>query len=165
MGRKENIKRMKRLKELKKQRERQTDLDMIAKTATDKLSDRLSKEQNTILTRNHGPVKYSELLQEVVAPYLDKCTNYKETNNLFHAGALAWNMSVMKETVSEEEYAKVVDDAKKLMKSDEDLYSILKGLIDRKEQLFKKHKVIIAGVELTETGKDYGISVAVSQIK
>lgn len=165
MGRKENVKRMRRLKELKKQRERQADLDKIAQTATDKLSDRLSREQDTIITRNHGPVKYSELLQEVVAPFLNKCTNYREANNLFHAGALAWNMSVMKETVSEEKYARLVDDAKKLMRSDEDLYSILKVLIDRKEHLFKNHKVIIAGLELTETGKDYGISVAVNRIK
>jgi len=165
MGRQENIKRMKRLKELKKQRERQAELDSIANKATEKLLVQLSKENNNPIVRNKGKVKYSELLQELVAPYLNGCRDYKEVKNLLHAGALAWNMSVIRESVVQEEVAQVVDDFKKIINGDEYLYSSLEDLINRKEQLFKNHMVIIAGLEVTETEKNYGISVAVAEIE
>jgi len=133
MGRKENIKRMKRLKEEKKRRQNAETLRSIAEKATLNLEQRLSATDTVI--RNTGPVKYSEILRQLVSPYLDECTDHADTKELLLAGATAWNLAVMKDTVDAGQYEKTVREAKKDLKSP-DAFRFIEELVERKNQLY-----------------------------
>ena len=162
MGRKENIKRMKRLKAEKKRRQNAEKMRSITEEATLNLEQRLSATDKVI--RNTGPLKYSELLRELVSPYLDECTDYAATKELILAGATAWNLTVMKAVFNAGPYEETVRTAKKGLKNP-DAFRFIEDLMERKDQLYKEHKVIIADVELTDNGsKFYGISVAVTPV-
>jgi hypothetical protein len=162
MGRKENIKRMKRLKEEKKRRQNAETLRGIAEKATMNLEQRLSATDAVI--RNTNPVKYSEILRQLVAPYLDECTDCATTKELLLAGAAAWNLAVMKDVLDARQFEETVRETKGGLKSP-DAFGFIEALMERKDQLYKKHKVIIADVELSDNGtKVYGISVAVTPL-
>src|SRR5258706_4140121 len=162
MGRKKNIKRMKRLKEEKKKRQNAETLRGIAEAATMNLEQRLSGTDAVI--RNTGPVRYSEILRQLVSPYLDECTDYATTKELILAGAAAWNLAVMKDVFDARQYEETVRETKGGLKSPDD-FGFIETLMERKDQLYKEHKVIIADVELTDSGsKGYGIRVAVTPV-
>jgi hypothetical protein len=165
MGRNENIKRMKRLRAEKKKRQREieirSELDGIAEEATNKLIRKLLPFNK--ITRNTGPVKYSEVLKDFVRPYLDECENFKDTVELFNVGAIAWNMASIKQFGNEEAYEDMIKDVEKHSKTAEGI-DFLEELVDRKIKYFSHHKVTIHNVELTENETAFGVSVAVAQI-
>ncbi len=165
MGRKENIKRMKRLRAEKRKRQekisKQSELDIIAKEATDKLIKKLSPFNK--INRNTGPIKYSEVLKELVHPYLDECKNFKDTVELFNAGAIAWNMASIKQFGGTKAYASMEKDIESQLKTAEAI-NFLEELVDRKIKHFSNHRVTIHNVELTENETAFGVSVAVAQI-
>lgn len=165
MGRKENIKRMKRMRteKLKRQTDtqRQLEMDQIAGEATNKLIGKLSPFEK--IRRNTGPLKYSDVLKDFVRPYLDDCKDFHETKELFNAGAIAWNMATTKQFDGDTTYEEVVRGVEKQLKVSEAV-DFLKELVDRKIKYFAHHKVIISDVELTENEKAFGISVAVAQL-
>jgi hypothetical protein len=165
MGRKENIKRMKRLRAEKRKREeeisKQSEFDNIAKEATDKLIKKLSPFNK--ISRNTGPIKYSEVLKELVRPYLDECKNFKDTVELFNAGAIAWNMASIKQFGGATAYARMVKGIESQLKAKEAI-DFLEELVDRKIEHFGNHRVTIHNVEITENETAFGVSVAVAQI-
>jgi hypothetical protein len=165
MGRKENIKRMKRLRAEKRKRlgeiEKQAELDIIAEDATDKLIKKLSPFDK--VRRNEGPVKYSVVLKEFVSPYLDECRNFQDTKKLFTAGAAAWNLAAAKQFQGTTAYAAMIEDVQKYLKAAEAL-DFIEEMVDRKIKYFSSHKIFIHNVELTENETAFGISVATEQI-
>jgi len=162
MGRKENIKRMRRLKVEKKRRLNAEKLRGVAEEAVRNLEQRVSATDS--VSRNTGPVKYSEMLRELVSPYLVECGDHTETKELLLAGATAWNLAVMKDVLDADQYEETALVAKEGLQSP-DSFEFIEELMERKDQLYKGHKVIIADVELTDNGsKAYGISVAVTPV-
>ncbi len=165
MGRTENIKRMKRLRAEKRKREgeieKQSELDVLAKEATDKLIKKLSPFNK--INRNTGPIKYSEVLTDLVRPYLDECKNFDDTVKLYNGGALAWNVASIKQFGGAKAYGDMVKDVENHLENKHALDFIME-LVDRKIKYFSQHKVTIHNVELTENETAFGVSVAVAQI-
>ena len=165
MGRKENIKRMKKMRAEKKERLKGlgqlSELDQIAKEAANKLVDNLSPFQMT--RRNTGPLKYSDLLKEFLSPYLHECRDFKDTEKLFSGGALAWNIAVASQSKGAKEHEEMVKVLEKELKTT-DITDFFRELIDRKLEHFSQHKVLYDNVQLIENEKAFGLSVAVIQI-
>ena len=165
MGRKENIKRMKKMCAEKKERLKGlgqlTDLDQIEEEAANKLVDNLSPFQMT--RRNTGPLKYSDLLKEFVSPYLHECRDFKDTKKLFSGAALAWNMAITIQSKGGKEYEEMIKALEKEVKTT-DITDLFRELIDRKLELFSQYKVMYENVQLVEKKTAFGLSVAVIQI-
>jgi hypothetical protein len=165
MGRKENIKRMKKLREQKQMRQASEaydlDTDRIAEEAMQVLKKKLSPFHS--FRRNTGSIKYSDVLSSFVKPYIIVCNNYNETQGLYYAGTVAWNMAVTKQVSGDEEFEKAMQLAKKNLKSDEEI-QILEELVAIKLKHFAQFKIIFTNVVLTETDIPYayGVSVAVT---
>ena len=165
MGRKENIKRMKKMCAEKKERLKGSgmisELDRIAEEAANKLVNNLSPFQMT--RRNTGPLKYSDLLKEFVSPYLHECRDFKDTEKLFAGGALAWNIAVARQSKGDKEYEEMIKVLEKELETT-DITDFFKKLIDRKLEHFSHYKVLYDNVQLVENEKAFGVSVAVIQI-
>jgi hypothetical protein len=163
MGRKENIKRMKKLREQKPARQAaevyQRDTNRIAEEAIQVLQKKISPFQP--LRRNTGPIKYSDVLSSFVKPYLTECSNYYETQGLFFVGVAAWNVAVTKQVAGDEGFKEAFQRAKEHLKSDEEI-RILEELVAIKLKHFALFKVMFRDVVLTETDitDAYGVSVA-----
>lgn len=165
MGRNENIKRMKKMRDEKKNRIQATSIeakmDAIATEATNQLLKKVSPHD--IVERNTGTLKYSEVLKEFVSPSLSMCKDFNDTKNLFSTGGLAWNTAVFKQTNRKPEYEKMMNDMRKLYPTGIAIDFFLE-LIDRKINHFPQHKWAFKYVELIENKTAYGISVAVGQL-
>ena len=168
MGRKENLKRMKKLREQKQLRQaseaNQKEMNSIAEEAMGVLQKKLSPFHP--MRRNTGSIKYSDVLSSFVRPYLDESFNFNETQGLFFAGSAAWNMAITKQVSGEDEFEKALKLAKEQLQRDHDI-RILEELIARKLKDFAHFKIIFTDVVLTETEKPYtyGVSVAVTPLK
>lgn len=166
MGRKENIKRMKKLREQKQLRQTseayQREMANIAEEAKQTLKKKLSPFQTT--RQNTGPVKYSDVLSSFVKPYMSECRNFSETRGLYLAGSSAWNVAVTKQVAGEKEYEKVMQEAKRLLEH-ESLIKILQELVARKLKHFADIRILFSDVVLTENEAAYGVSVAVTELK
>lgn len=162
MGRKENIKRMKLLRARKQEREYQDEINQMVRNSSAKLANEMAY-LNQRIVKNTGPVKYSDLLRKLIEPYLHECTNFREAKNLIHGGALAWNLAVMKNALSPEDFRKTIDNCN-IKINGADASPVLQDLMARKESLFWQYNVLIARVEVTENKKYYGISIAVSPL-
>ena len=165
MGRKENIKRMKKMRTEKKERLKElgmlSELDQIAEDAANKLVHNLSPFQMT--RRNTGPLKYSDLLKEFVSPYLHECRDFKDTEKLFSGGALAWNIAVATQSKGVKKYEEMIKVLEEELKTTV-ITDFFRELIDRKLELFSQYKVLYDQVQLVENEKAFGLSVAVIQI-
>ena len=168
MGRKENLRRMKKLREQKQLRQAteiyQKEMSNIAEEAMGVLQKKLSPSKP--MSRNTGPIKYSDVLSSFVKPFLNETFNFNETQGLYFAGTTAWNIAITRQVSGEEEFEKALKLAKEHLKGDEDL-RILEELVALKLKHFAHFKVIFTDGVLTETEipYTYGVSVAVIPLK
>jgi hypothetical protein len=159
MGKSDNIKRAKRLKEAKRKRE----LDALVQDANGPASIELRKRNasNGAETQiNKGKVKNSDLLKQFVYPLLRHTDSLEEVKRKFKFAMFAWNAATVRE-ISEKEYQKIKNDATSLVSDSSYLLELFQELVNKKNEKYAQHKVIFIDFELQKLYKtDFEISVA-----
>ena len=103
----------------------------------------------------------SQVLGAFVEPYLAVADTEDTTRKLLTLAVVAWNASFL----TEEEQAKMVDDVmSEAMPSapredTQDFRDLVSELVERKRALFSEYTQRIIDFELTDTGRDYHLSV------
>ena len=172
MGRNENIKRMKKMRSEKRNRNQvsslESKLDAIAAEATNSLLKKIAPYN--IVTTNKGPIKYSEVLKDFVSPYMIKCRDFNAAKKLLTIGAMVWNLAHIKQSKGNKAYENTIKELEIEFKNSEigfkvaDISDFLMELIDRKIKYFSHHKILYNNVEIIENPEAIGISVAVIEL-
>jgi hypothetical protein len=164
MGKAENIKRAKRLREAKRKREQEALVAAGLGPASKKLQER-NAEKGIKVQLNTGKVKYSELLKEFVLPIVSPKDDISIIRKKYSFGAVVWNVAVLKEE-SEEIYQSVKKDVIENLPDDPRGRELFDELEKRKLEKFSEYKNIIADLEIEKIkGGDYDITVATVPLK
>ena len=166
MGKTDNIKRAKRLKEAKRKREQ--DALIAAGLGPAGLELRKKKHHDGIEFRhNKGKVKYSELLSEFVAPIIENIDDAKILKSKYIFGSFVWNAAILKE-INESEYFKIKNQVCSLgldMLDMPEIENLFEEMAVRKQMEFSEYTYLIMDVELKKIrGHDYDLTVATSPI-
>jgi len=163
MGKAENIKRAKKLKEAKRQREQGASIAAGLGSSSRILQERNAKRG--VETRlNKDSVKYSELLQEFVDPLLDSQNDSSTVKLKFAFGVHAWNAATVREK-SEEAYLLAKREFFKTTPYVPGMEQLFEEMVDRKREKFSEHKNIIVDFEIKKIhGTDYHLTVATAPL-
>ena len=164
MGKRENIKRAKRLKEAKRKREKDALIAAGLGPASKELQERNAK--NGIETRlNNGKIKYSELLKEFVHPIVSENDDISIVRTKYTFGAHAWNAATLRER-SEEVYQLAKKKGSSIMPDVPEIDLLFDEMVKRKQEVFSNYKNIIADFEIKKIrGLDYDLTVATTPLK
>jgi hypothetical protein len=114
-----------------------------------------------VVVEPRGVAKMSEVLEAFVEPYLALADTEDAYRKLLMLALVAWNASFL----TEDEQSEMVDDiTSKAMPSAtreerEDFRELVSTLVERKRAHFSEYTRRIIDFELTDTGKDYHLSV------
>ena len=114
-----------------------------------------------VVVEPRGVAKMSEVLEAFVEPYLALADTEDAYGKLLMLAWVAWNASFL----TEEEQSEMVDDiTSEAMPSAtreerEDFRELVSTLVERKRAHFSEYTRRIIDFELTDTGKDYHLSV------
>ena len=161
MGKTDNIKRAKRLKEAKRQREQDVLMASGQEPAAKVLKNRIEQKGGKVLL-NQGPVKYSELLKSFVNEILlyDDTSDKVKLKYMF--GIHAWNCAIIKET-SEETYLKAKNEFADVFSKMSEAEILFDELVELKQNKFLEYKDVIVDFEIKKIrGNDYNLTVATS---
>lgn len=163
MGKADNIKRAKKLKEAKRKREQDAIIAAGLGPASKILQERNAK--NGIEMRfNNGKVKYSELLKEFVHPIIEKQDNISIVRTKYIFGAQAWNAATLKEK-SEDIYLLAKKDLIDILSAGPEIEQLFEEMVKRKQEEFAEYKSIIADFEIKNLkGLDYDLTVATTSL-
>ena len=164
MGKADNIKRAKRLKEAKRKREQDALIASGLGPAGKTLQERSTK--NGYVTQlNNGKVKYSELLKEFVHPIVNDQDDISSLRTKYTIGAHAWNAATLKEK-REEVYQLAKKDFIKIMSDVPEIEELFNEMVKRKQEEFAEFKNIIVDFEIKKhRGVDYELTVATTPQK
>jgi hypothetical protein len=113
---------------------------------------------NNKIVPNNG-VKYSELLEQFINPFLSDFKNYKYLEDIFEFAISAWNFGNMQIITPNQEFEKSI---LSIQDNDNDInLSLLKRMVDYKVSNFKKYDNFIIDYELKEVkaGEDPILSI------
>ena len=114
-----------------------------------------------VVVEPSGVAKMSEVLEAFVAPYLALADTEDATRKLLALAVVAWNASFL----TEKEQREIVDDITSKVMSEatredkEDFGELVSTLVERKRAHFSEYTRRIISFELTDTGRDYRLSV------
>ena len=115
-----------------------------------------------ILIRPSGQAKMSEVLRDFVEPYSQFASSEENYRKLLTLAVIAWNVSSLPEDKQMDIIDRTFEGA--MPEADEELTTVFKEilstLIVRKNAYFSDCKRTIIHFELTDTGRDYRLSVA-----
>ena len=164
MGKAENIKRAKRLKDAKRKREQDALLAAgigPSGVAIQKRAD-LAGDKITI---NQDKVKYSELLTEMVYPILTATDDIRVVKTKYIFAVHAWNAAVMKEK-SDKLYQLAKKELTAAIPGISAMGELFDEMVKRKEEEFPAYKNIIVDFEIKKIrGIDYDVTVATMPFK
>jgi len=108
-----------------------------------------------------GEVKMSDVLKDFVEPYRELADTEEAYRKLLTLAVTAWNASLLPEEEQEGMVDSILEGG--LPEDDEELKAGLKDivnmLIERKQAHFSGNKRTIVDFELTDTGREYHLSV------
>jgi hypothetical protein len=159
MGKADNIKRAKLLKQAKRKREHDALLaaglgpaGLVVKERTALIGGK------TII--NQGAIKYSELLELFVQPLISDDDDIATVKTKYTFGAHAWNAATIRER-SEEKYQSAKIGFTKIAQNVPEMEQIFDVMVKRKQEKFSEYKSIIADFEIKKIrGGDYDLTVA-----
>jgi len=168
MGKKERIKRQKRLKaeKLKIQKRKQQNIvyDEIVAEATQQLKTNLNPDYK--IRSTPGPIKYSEVLTDFVSPLLEIYgkggKDIESIKHIYRLGILAWNLVGLKRAKDQKKYLEEINEMHD--KLEEVDIARIQMLMTRKEDVFSEFKVIYVSFEIVDKNGDIGISTAVVDV-
>lgn len=163
MGKTDNIKRAKRLKEAKRQREQDALIASGLGPAGQKIRER-SIHRNSEFYSNNGPVKYSELLKDFVSPIIDDTDDITVLKSKYLFGSYVWNATIMKD-INEDVYNSAKNEVLSLGPNFPEIDSLFETLANRKRMEFSEFTNLIVDVEFRKIrGLDYDLTVATSPL-
>lgn len=164
MGKADNIKRAKKLKEAKRKREQDALITAGLGPAGIALQKRtaLNGGQTKI---NQSVVKYSELLKAFVHPIISESDDIAVIKTKYTFGAHVWNAAIIREK-SEELYQSAKKDFTKIAPNAPEIEQLFEEMAKRKEEKFSEYKNIIADFEITKIrGLDYDLTIITIPLK
>lgn len=163
MGKTDNIKRAKRLKEAKRKREQDALIAAGLGPAGKALQQRnINSGIETQL--NTGKIKYSELLKEFVHPIVSETNDISILKIKYIFGAHAWNAATLREK-SEDVYQLAKKDISLIMPDTPEIEQLFDEMVKRKQEEFSEFKNIIADFEIKKIrGLDYDLTVATTTL-
>lgn len=164
MGKSNNRKRAKRLKEAKRKREQDALIAAGLGPASKALHERNSNN-GIELRLNKGKIKYSELLKQFVHPIVDETDGISIVRAKYAFGAHAWNAATLREK-SEEIYQQAKKDITSTMPDTPEVEQLFDEMVKLKQEEFGEYKNIIADFEIKKIrGLDYDLTVATTPLK
>ncbi|MDI9364224.1 MAG: hypothetical protein QM541_04680 [Flavobacterium sp.] len=164
MGKADNIKRAKRLKDAKRKREQ----DALIAAGLGPASKALQQRNASIgiETRlNTSKMKYSELLKEFVHPIVSETDDISIVIAKYTFGVHAWNAAILREK-SEEVYQLAKKDISLTMPHAPQIEQLFDEMVKRKQEEFSEFKKLIADFEIKKIrGLDYDLTVATMPLK
>jgi hypothetical protein len=141
--------------------------DKIEQKELEKLEQKVKQgplgEQFAGMVKNpQSEVKMSEVLKELVEPYLDFARNHSQREKLFSFAAIVWNIALMPENERQQMIDQVIEQVMrgKDLLARQDAREIIDGLIARKQKLFADNKRYIIDFQLQDMGQTFHLSVA-----
>ena len=159
MGKTENIKRVKRLKESKRKREQDALIAAGLGPAGKTLQQR--NTNSGIEPRfNSGKIKYSELFKEFVHPIVKHSDDIRIIKTKYLFGSFAWNASIIKNK-NHEEYLRAKKTALSPIGEIPEAEQLFDEMVRRKEEEFAEYQNVIIDIEIKKiSGLDYDLTVA-----
>jgi hypothetical protein len=111
------------------------------------------------LINPEGEISISDAISNIIAPYREDAPNFQAFQKLVMVACAAWNASILPSAKRENMLA----DMRKSMldqQSREDLTSIVKELMKRKNKLYPKVNWMIIKFKVTDLGNDFHIAIA-----
>ncbi len=159
MGKAENIKRAKLLKEAKRKREKEA-LDAAGIGPAGRALLKRNQKSGIESIQNTGKIKYSALLEEFVKPILTSTDDLEVIKTKYFFGILAWNAAILKRK-SQKEYLKTKKAAFEPIEHIREAEILFDELVTRKEDEFGEYQSLILDIEIKKIrGNDYDLTVA-----
>jgi AcrR family transcriptional regulator len=126
------------------------------------LQERLGDHTRFVSTPKQQP-KISEMLLELLFPYLEEAEDLAEIEMLFMLGMMAWNVTVQ----PPEEQAALLQKSVNIFppKSQAEIQEFLEDLMQAKMELFPEHKLMIIDFKVGMVKGELQVSVAASPLK
>lgn len=164
MGKADNIKRAKKLKEAKRKREQDALIAAGLGPAGIALQKRTSLNGG-VTKINQAKVKYSELLKTFVHPIVSESDDITMIKTKYTFGAYAWNAATVREK-DEKKYQLAKKDVSAMIPNNSDIVQLFEAMVKRKEEEFSAYKNIITDFEIKKIrGLDYDLTVATISLK
>ncbi|MEO6904174.1 MAG: hypothetical protein ABI315_13630 [Bacteroidia bacterium] len=164
MGKADNIKRAKRLKEAKRKREQDALITSGLGPASKIVQERNAKKGIEIRL-NNGKIKYSALLKEFVHPIVSDQDDISIVKTKYMFGVQAWNSAILREK-SEKLYLLAKKDISKIIPDAPEVDQLFDELVKRKQEEFSEYKNIFTDFEIKKLrGLDYDLTVATTPLK
>jgi len=161
MGKNNNIKRAKRLKEAKRKREQ----DALISSGNGPGAMEIIKRSllhGAVAIQNKSKIKYSELLRSFVSPLIENNDTIDTIKNKYAFGAIVWNAATMREK-SEDAFLQTKEEITPLLSGPLKLDFLFDELVRLKQEQFAEYKNLIVDFEIKPIrGLDYELSVATS---
>ena len=163
MGKNNNIKRAKRLKEAKRKRELEALIASGNGPGSIEIKKRLESKGSEV-RMNQEKIKYSELLKSFVKPLLENNDSIEVIRNKYTLGATVWNAATMREK-SEDSYLSAKNKLVTTFKSMPEIEILFDEMVKRKQDEFSEYKNIIVDIGIKKIkGLDYDLTVATTEI-
>ncbi|MCX6238220.1 MAG: hypothetical protein NTY07_11810 [Bacteroidia bacterium] len=164
MGKADNIKRAKKLKEAKRKREQDALIAAGLGPAAKTLKQRNDEKGITTII-NQGKIKYSELLNSFVAPILEEADDISIIRTKFALGVFAWNAAILRDR-DEEAFRKVKKEILELTPDIMEIEQLFDEMVKAKMEEYKEFTNIITDFEIKRSrGIDYDLTVATTPLK
>lgn len=164
MGKAENRKRAKRLKEAKREREQKALIEAGLGPAGQEIT-RRSLSHGVELKMNIGKVKYSELIKKLVSPYITSKDDINDLKHKFTVGVCAWNLALLSQ-VNEEDAKAAKENLIKLASETPEVLPLIDKVMSYKLEIFPDDKSLIADYEIRETrGKHFDFTVTTTRLE
>ncbi len=159
MGKADNLKRAKRLKEAKRKRENDALLAAGYRPSAIAVKRRTALNGDEMIL-NQGAIKYSKLLELFVEPIILEDDDITTIKSKYTFGALVWNAATLRER-SEEAFQSAKIKHANIVQNDPTFAKLFDVMTKRKEEEFSEYKNIIADFDIKKIrGVDYDLTVA-----
>ncbi len=164
MGKAENIKRAKKLKEAKRQRE-QIGSSAAGLGPSSRIVQERSAKNGARVVLNQSAVKYSALLKEFMTPIIGLDDDLSMLRVKFTFGLFAWNAATVR-AQSEQGYLLARKESMQAMPDVPGKEELFDEMVEHKQELFSAYENVITDFELTKKrGHDYHLTVATTPLK
>jgi len=162
MGRTQNIKRAKKLKEAKRKEDKATQAPPSGPALLKLLKKTGPFNPDLEIKLKTYKLKYSEILLEFAQPLINGVNNLEQFKAVLMAAISAWNLAHIKST-DNEKYKEVINDPKFLKAKNAPEIVLLNEMINRKIEEFNGYHFFIGEFEIVEKSKgNYDVAVAVT---
>lgn len=159
MGKTDNIRRAKKLKEAKRKREFDAELQKSMDNDLQMLSDKYNLNGGQLVIKNKSPLKYSAIILDYLKPFLSVQDVESETKLKIAIGIYAWNVAVEQQLNIDSEKEVIV--FREMLDKIEISQALFNDLLSHKKANFSDHEFIVSDFTI---GKIVGGQVQLSVV-